>query len=97
MIYPDTTLAEKISILKTAIDKAEALIIGAGSGLSRTRYAGEAAGLACDNAETFSALFPGCHDRYGLQSIGEADFYPFPTQQVSCAPQYPGCSVSISP
>jgi hypothetical protein len=33
MIYSDTTLTEKIAILKTAIDKAEALIIGVGAGL----------------------------------------------------------------
>jgi hypothetical protein len=64
LIYSDTTLTEKIAILKTALDKAEALIIGAGSGLSRTRYAREAAGLDYDNADTFNALFPGYHDRY---------------------------------
>jgi hypothetical protein len=33
MIYSDTTLAEKTAILKAAIDKAEALIIGAGAGI----------------------------------------------------------------
>jgi hypothetical protein len=77
MIYSDTTLTEKTAILKTALDKTEALIIGVGAGLSRTRYAREAAGLAYDNADTFNALFPGYHDRYGINTINEADFYQF--------------------
>ena len=79
MIYSDTNITNKCEILKTALDKTEALIIGAGAGLSRARYAGEAAGLDYDNADTFNALFPGYHDRYGMKSINEADFYQFPT------------------
>jgi NAD-dependent SIR2 family protein deacetylase len=75
MVYSDTPLTQKVDILKTALDKAEALIIGAGAGLSA------AAGLAYDNADTFNALFPGYHDRYNLQSINEADFYQFPTPE----------------
>jgi NAD-dependent SIR2 family protein deacetylase len=75
MIYFDTTLTEKTAVLKIAIDKAEALIIGTGAGLSA------AAGLAYDNADTFNALFPGYQDRYGLKTISEADFYPFPTPE----------------
>jgi NAD-dependent SIR2 family protein deacetylase len=75
MVYTDTTLTQKTAILKTALDKTEALIIGAGAGLSN------AAGLAYDNAETFNTLFPGYHDRYGLKNISEADFYPFPTPE----------------
>jgi NAD-dependent SIR2 family protein deacetylase len=75
MIYSDTTLTEKTSVLKTAIDKTEAIIIGAGAGLS------SAAGLAYDNTGTFNALFPGYHDRYGLKTINEADFYQFPTPE----------------
>jgi hypothetical protein len=77
----DTTLNIKVNTIKTALDKTEALIIGAGAGLSRARCAREAAGLAYDNTGTFNALFPGYHDRYGLQSINEADFYPFPTPE----------------
>jgi NAD-dependent SIR2 family protein deacetylase len=73
MIYSNTTLSEKTAILKTAIDRADAIIIGAGAGLS------SAAGLAYDNADTFNTLFPGDHDRYGLKTINEADFYQFPT------------------
>jgi NAD-dependent SIR2 family protein deacetylase len=75
MIYSDTTFTEKIAVLKTALDKAEAIIIGAGAGLST------AAGLAYDNTDTFNALFPGYHDRYGLKTISEADFYTFPTPE----------------
>jgi NAD-dependent SIR2 family protein deacetylase len=75
MVYSDTPLTQKVDILKTALDKAEAIIIGAGSGLS------SAAGLAYDNADTFNALLPGYHDRYGIKTISEADFYPFPTPE----------------
>ena len=73
MVYSDTDLTKKVDILKTALDKTEALIIGAGAGLS------SAAGLDYDNTDTFNALFPGYHDRYGMKSINEADFYQFPT------------------
>ncbi|MDR1173931.1 MAG: hypothetical protein LBK83_00495 [Treponema sp.] len=63
------------------LNRADVIIIGAGAGLSRARYAREAAGLAYDNADTFNALFPGYHGRYGLKTISEADFYPFPTAE----------------
>jgi NAD-dependent SIR2 family protein deacetylase len=75
MIYPNTNLIDKTALIKAAIDKAEALIIGVGAGLST------AAGLAYDNADTFNTLFPGYHDRYGLKTINEADFYQFPTSE----------------
>jgi hypothetical protein len=64
-------LATAVHIIKTAFGKTKALIIGAGSGLSRTRCAREAAGLPYDNADTFNTLFPGYHDRYGLKTISE--------------------------
>ena len=75
MVYCNIDLTQKTEILKTALDKTEALIIGAGAGLS------SAAGLDYDNADTFNAIFPGYHDRYGMRSINEADFYQFPTQE----------------
>jgi NAD-dependent SIR2 family protein deacetylase len=75
MVYPDSNIAESLKLLKTSLGKTEALIIGAGAGLSA------AAGLPYDNADTFNALFPGYHDRYGLKTINEADFYPFPTPE----------------
>jgi NAD-dependent SIR2 family protein deacetylase len=75
MVYSDIDLLQKTAVLKTAIDKADAIIIGAGSGLS------SAAGLSYDNADTFNTLFPGYHNRYSLKTISEADFYPFPTPE----------------
>jgi NAD-dependent SIR2 family protein deacetylase len=75
MVYSDTGLAKKVDILKTALDKTEALFIGSGAGLSA------AAGLAYNNADTFNTLFPGYNDRYGLKTINEADFYQFPTPE----------------
>jgi NAD-dependent SIR2 family protein deacetylase len=75
MVYSNVALTQKTAILKTALDKAEALIIGAGAGLS------SAAGLAYDNTDTFNILFPSYHDRYGLKTINEANFYQFPTQE----------------
>jgi hypothetical protein len=81
MIYKEGNVAENTKILKTSLDKADAIIIGTGAGFSRTRYAREAAGLAYDNADTFNTLFPGYHDRYGLKTISEADFYHFPTPE----------------
>jgi NAD-dependent SIR2 family protein deacetylase len=75
MIYTNISMTEKVQILKTAFDKTEALIIGTGAGLS------SAAGLDYDNADTFNAMFPGYHNRYGMKSINEADFYQFPTPE----------------
>jgi hypothetical protein len=81
MIYSDSALTEKTAILKSTFDKSEPFIIDADAGLSRTRYAREAAGLAYDSAETFNALLPDYHDRYSLKSINEVDFYPFLTPE----------------
>jgi NAD-dependent SIR2 family protein deacetylase len=75
----NTDLITKVNILKAALDKTEALIIGVGAGLSST------AGLAYGNADTFNTTFPGYYDRYGLQSINEADFYQFSTPKVFCS------------
>jgi NAD-dependent SIR2 family protein deacetylase len=75
MVYSDTTLTEKTAVIKTALDNAEAIIIGVGAGLSA------AAGLAYDNTDTFNALFPDYHDRYSLKTISEADFYNFSTPE----------------
>jgi NAD-dependent SIR2 family protein deacetylase len=75
MIYTKSLLSVKCDVIHTALNKAEAIIIGAGSGLSA------AAGLSYDNADAFNTLFPGYYDRYGLKTISEADFYPFPTPE----------------
>jgi hypothetical protein len=87
MVYSDAALPKKVEILKSALDKAEALIIGAGAGLSRTRYAREAAGLPYDNADTFNTLFPGYHDRYGLKNIDEIDDLAFAPYKINSHPK----------
>jgi hypothetical protein len=56
MIHQDGNVAENTRILKTAIKKSEALIIGAGAGLSRIHNVREVAGLAYDNAKYFNTL-----------------------------------------
>ena len=59
MIYSNISFTEKTTTIKTALDKADAIIIiGAGSGLSRTCFAGET-GLRYDDADCFNATFPG--------------------------------------
>jgi NAD-dependent SIR2 family protein deacetylase len=68
-------LSNKKIFITAALDKAEAVIIGAGAGLSN------AAGLRYDDTGFFNAIFPGYQDRYGLRTINEADFYPFPTPE----------------
>jgi hypothetical protein len=56
MVYSNITTLKKIEIIKAAIDKADAIIIGAGASFSRTRHEMATAGLACDNAEAFNTL-----------------------------------------
>jgi hypothetical protein len=56
MIHQGGNVAENTKLIKITIDKAEALIIGAGASLSRIHYVREVAGLACDNAEAFNTL-----------------------------------------
>jgi NAD-dependent SIR2 family protein deacetylase len=75
MLYTDTSLTQKTAILKTAINKAEAIIIGAGSGLSST------AGLDYDDIVFFNTTFPGYQNHCGLKTVNEADFYQFPTPE----------------
>jgi hypothetical protein len=75
VVYSNIPMLKKTEILKTAIDHADAIIIDARAGLST------AAGLAYDDAAIFNTLFPGYHDRYGLQTTNEAEFYQFPTAE----------------
>ncbi|GHV71923.1 hypothetical protein AGMMS49928_26200 [Spirochaetia bacterium] len=70
-----STLTQKKAILKTALKEVDTIIIGAGSGLST------AAELRYDDANFFTATFPGYREHYGLRTINEADFYPFPTPE----------------
>ena len=74
-MYSGNDLTKIKPVLKTAIDQADAILIGAGSGLSA------AAGLRYDDTDFFNATFPGYNARYGLKTINEADFYQFPTPE----------------
>ena len=65
----------QVGQLKTAIVQAELIIIGAGSGLS------SASGLRYDDFNFFNTIFSNYHKRYGLQTINEALFFKFPTQE----------------
>ncbi|GHU90398.1 hypothetical protein FACS189476_10440 [Spirochaetia bacterium] len=74
-MYSEKGLLSETATLKNAIDQADAIIIGAGSGLSA------AAGLSYDNPTIFKIWFPGYHEHYCLRTINEADFYQFPTPE----------------
>jgi NAD-dependent SIR2 family protein deacetylase len=69
------SMTAQVNTLKTAIEKAGAILIGAGSGLSI------ASGLSYNDVGTFSVLFPNYHEHYGLQTINEALYYQFPTPE----------------
>jgi hypothetical protein len=75
MTYLDTGTTQQTAVIKTALDKVEAVIIGAGSGLSN------AAGLRYDDTGFLNATFPGYQSRYSLHTISAAEFYRFPTPE----------------
>ncbi len=58
--------------LKQALDKADAVVIGAGAGLSTS------AGLTYDGAR-FEEYFGDFKERYGIRDMYSGGFYPFPT------------------
>lgn len=58
--------------LKKAIDSADAIVIGAGSGLSTS------AGLTYDG-ERFMRYFSDFHKKYGIRDMYSGGFYPFDT------------------
>ena len=64
--------SEQIRILKDQLDQAEAVLIGAGAGLSTAAgftYAGE----------RFHKYFRDFAEKYGIQDMYSGGFYPFPT------------------
>ena len=71
----DSNLTTQAGQLKTAIEQAELIIIGAGSGLSAS------AGICYDDFNFFNTIFSKYHERYGLQTINEAEFFKFPTPE----------------
>ncbi len=68
----ETGYARNLSRLRTALNDAEAIVVGAGAGLST------AAGLTY-SGERFERLFGDFIARYGLRDMYSAGFYPFPT------------------
>lgn len=67
------TNRENIARIREIIDESDAVLIGAGAGLSAS------AGLQMNDLNTFKKLFPGYTRRYGLKSIAEAASFYFPS------------------
>lgn len=66
--------SEQIERLKTALQDCDAVVIGAGSGLST------AAGLSY-TGERFEKYFSDFARKYGIRDMYSGGFYPFPTQE----------------
>ena len=66
--------SDNIRRLQGALDSADAVVIGAGSGLST------AAGLTY-SGERFQRYFSDFADKYGFQDMYSAGFYPFPSPE----------------
>ncbi len=66
------TYSEKIKRLKQALDEADAVVIGAGAGLSTS------AGLTY-SGERFEKHFGDFIKKYGIQDMYSGGFYPFQT------------------
>lgn len=68
------TFSEQIERLRRALNEADAIVIGAGAGLSTS------AGLAYDG-ERFEQNFGDFAKKYGIRDIYSGGFYPFPTPE----------------
>ena len=66
--------SEQIEQLRTALQDCDAMVIGAGSGLST------AAGFTY-TGERFEKYFSDFAQKYGIQDMYSGGFYPFPTQE----------------
>ena len=67
-------IAEKITCIKEKIKQADAVVIGAGAGLST------AAGFTY-SGERFMAYFSDFHQKYGFSDMYSGGFYEFPTEE----------------
>lgn len=65
---------DRIGQVRRTLDEAEALIVGAGAGLSA------AAGLAY-SGERFARYFGDFQEKYGIQDMYSGGFYPFPSPE----------------
>ena len=72
------TRAERIARLKTALGEADAVVIGAGAGLSTS------AGLTY-YGERFEKYFSDFAAKYGIRDMYSGGFYPFPTEEIRWA------------
>ncbi len=70
----DTQYIQGLSDLSEAIDKADAIIVGAGAGLST------AAGFTY-SGERFERYFADFIAKYGIRDMYSGGFYPFPTPE----------------
>lgn len=73
MSITDDSYLTDMPVLCSALDQADAILIGAGAGLSA------AAGHLYMDLATFRDWFPGYHENYGLRYVYEATFFDFPT------------------
>ncbi|MCD7766041.1 MAG: Sir2 silent information regulator family NAD-dependent deacetylase [Lachnospiraceae bacterium] len=67
-----TKASDKISLLKNEIEAADAIVIGAGAGLSTS------AGMSY-SGERFEKTFADFHQKYGITDMYSGGFYPFDT------------------
>ncbi|CAH0435562.1 Sir2 silent information regulator family NAD-dependent deacetylase [Clostridium neonatale] len=73
-VKTEESYGEKISKVAELINKADAIVIGAGSGMSTS------AGLTYDG-DRFEKLFPEYIKKYGMRDMYSAGFYLFNTQE----------------
>ena len=66
--------SDKIKKLKTALDEADAVIIGAGAGMSTS------AGFTY-SGERFDRYFSDFSEKYGFKDLYSGGFYPYPTPE----------------
>ncbi len=74
--------------LREAIDEADAIVVGAGAGLST------AAGFTY-SGERFERLFPDFIERYGIPDMYAGGFFPFPTPRPLSRPIGPPQRLSL--
>ena len=78
MSFGKGTKEERIALLKQEIDAADAIVIGAGAGLSTS------AGLTY-SGERFERYFFDFAEKYGIRDMYSGGFYPFPDDETRWA------------